>query len=92
MASPESHLLERGRIIFIVTRNTPISYFGVIKGNPSRAGTSGGLIINPGRDLVMSFAWVIGMSSNNIAEALKLLKDLQLAKTLGLKSYLVWEM
>ena len=40
----------------------------------------------------MSFAWVIGMSSNNIAEALKLLKYLHLAKTLGLKSYLVWEM
>lgn len=72
-------------------KHTNLVFWGG-QGQPRRAGTGRGLIIKPGRDLVMSFAWGIGMSSNNNAEALTLLKDMHLAKTLGLKSYFVWEM
>jgi len=62
---------------------------GVAKGNPTEAG-GGGLILDPDGIQIASFAWGLGIDSNNSAEALALWKGLSQALSLNISDLVVF--
>jgi ribonuclease HI len=61
---------------------------GASKGNPGIAG-GGGVLYNPEGNLVLSFAWGLGLLSNNSAEYLALWQGLSQARTLLISNLVV---
>ena len=62
---------------------------GASKGNPW-ASDGGGVILDPGGETILSFAWGLGHDSNNRVEALALWKGLKLSLSLNITALVVF--
>ena len=62
---------------------------GASKGNPGLSGV-GWVIIDPGWNKHKYFSWGIGRNTNNFVKWLALLKELEIAITLGIKDLVVF--
>ena len=61
---------------------------GAVKGNPGKA-EGGGIIRWPSDQIISHFAWGLGLTSNNQAEAMALLQGLKQLQKHGIKEALV---
>ena len=64
-------------------------YDGASKGNPREARV-GGIIFDPGQNIVTTFAWGIGRKTNNEAEWLTLLLGIDLIKKENINKIIVF--
>ena len=62
---------------------------GASKGNPGKAG-GGGVIIEPGGEIMMEYYWNIGQNSNNMAEAYGLWQGIKQLQKEGVEEVMVF--
>jgi ribonuclease HI len=65
-----------------------LSFDGASKGNPGKAG-GGGIISNPTGNIILRYAWGLGIEPNNKAEALALWQGLTQALSLNIRDLIV---
>ena len=69
-------------------RKSLLFFDGASKGNPGAAG-GGGVLYDPEGNLNLTYAWNLGIDSNNMAEALALWQGLSQAIRLGIQDLTV---